>query len=255
MADVAHRPRALVGVASAAVALGVTQLVAVAFGPEADSRTAVGSAVIDLTPGPVKEWAIQTFGTADKLFLSVMVLAMIAVIAAVAARWERSPIPVGSIVIACAGIAGAAAVLSREGASLLDVVPTAVGAICGIATLRFLTSGRLSDGDDGVAARASTEVPGTDDGQPADPGRRLSLAAMGFLGAGVLSGVIGMVVSRQLHSVSGDREAFTPPAIPKPIRTPAALGSACGGCPAQFRDEQRRLLPDRHGVERPAAQP
>ena len=32
--------------------------------------------VIDVTPGPVKEWAIQTFATADKLVLSVLVLAV-----------------------------------------------------------------------------------------------------------------------------------------------------------------------------------
>ena len=51
-----------------------TPLLAVAFGPEADARTAIGSAVIDLTPGPVKEWAIQTFGMADKLVLAVLVL-------------------------------------------------------------------------------------------------------------------------------------------------------------------------------------
>src|SRR6187431_14054 len=73
------------GVAAAAVALGVAQLVAVPFGPEADARTAVGSTVIDLTPGPVKEWAIQTFGTADKLFLTVAVVAVIVAIAAVTA--------------------------------------------------------------------------------------------------------------------------------------------------------------------------
>ena len=68
----------LAGIAAAAVALGVTELVAVAFGPQADARTAVGSAVIDLTHGPVKEWAIQTFGTADKLALSILVLGVMA---------------------------------------------------------------------------------------------------------------------------------------------------------------------------------
>ena len=51
-------PGAMAGVAAAAVALGVTQLVAAFVRPGADSRTAVGSTVIDLTPGPVKEWAI-----------------------------------------------------------------------------------------------------------------------------------------------------------------------------------------------------
>ena len=44
--------RAMAGIAAAAVALGVTQLLAAFVGPAADSRTAVGSAVIDLTPGP-----------------------------------------------------------------------------------------------------------------------------------------------------------------------------------------------------------
>ena len=74
--------KAMGGVAAAAVALGVAQLVGVAFGPEADVRTAVGASVIELTPGPVKDGAIDTFGTADKLALTVMVLMAIAVIAA-----------------------------------------------------------------------------------------------------------------------------------------------------------------------------
>ena len=77
MASPATESRMLAGIAAAAVALGVTQLVAVALGPQDDARTAIGSAVIDLTPGPVKEWAIQTFGTADKLVLSLLVLAVI----------------------------------------------------------------------------------------------------------------------------------------------------------------------------------
>ena len=74
----------MAGIAAAAVSLGITQLVAAFVGPASDSRTAVGSTVVDLTPGPVKEWAITAFGTADKLFLTLMVLAVIAVVAAVA---------------------------------------------------------------------------------------------------------------------------------------------------------------------------
>ena len=113
----ARDARSLAGIAAAAVALGVTELLAVAFGPQADARTAVGSAIIDLTPGPVKEWAIQTFGTADKLFLSILVLGVIAILAAVTARWETHRVPVGSAAIVVAGILGCAAVLSRAGAT------------------------------------------------------------------------------------------------------------------------------------------
>lgn len=198
----ARGTKALAGVAAAAVALGVTQLIAVAFGPQADARTAVGSAVIDLTPGPVKEWAIQTFGMADKLVLSVLVLAVIAVIAAVAAAAETRRIPVGSIAIVAAGIAGCAAVLSRAGASVADIVPTLVGTTCGVAVLRLLISGRFTD------------EPEADDAPDSpDRGRRLSLVTLGFLGAGALSGVGGVVLSRLTSSVAGDRDAFALPQV------------------------------------------
>ncbi|MGX9790599.1 molybdopterin-dependent oxidoreductase [Mycobacterium sp. MMS18-G62] len=198
----ARESRMLAGIAAAAVALGVTQLVAVAFGPQADARTAVGSAVIDLTPGPVKEWAIQTFGTADKLALSILVLGVIALIAAVTARWETRRVPVGSAAIIAAGVAGCAAVLSRSGASWADIVPTVVGTACGVAVLRLLTSGRWVDEPD------STDAPDSP-----DRGRRLSLVTLGFLAAGVASGVGGVVLSRLLSSVSGDRDSFALPRV------------------------------------------
>ncbi|MGB0437919.1 MAG: oxidoreductase, partial [Mycobacterium sp.] len=122
--------KALGGIAAAAVSVGVAQLVSAVFGRQADVRTAAGSAVIDLTPGPVKEWAIQTFGTADKLVLSVLVLVVIAVVAAVAGLAESVRRPLGSAMIAATGVAGCAAVLSRTGATLVDIVPTVVGTAC-----------------------------------------------------------------------------------------------------------------------------
>lgn len=198
----ARGAKAMAGVAAAAVALGLTQLLAVFFGPEADARTAVGSSVIDLTPGPVKEWAIQTFGTSDKLFLSIAVIAVIVAIAAVTAQYETRRRPVGSAVIVAAGIAGCAAVLSRAGAGFADIVPTVIGTVCGVAVLRLLTSGRFVDEPEGD--------PGEDS---PDRGRRLSLVTLGFLGAGALVGVGGAVLSRLTTSVAGDRSAFALPKI------------------------------------------
>ena len=202
MAEAARDKRMLAGIAAAAVALGVTQLLAVPFGPEADARTAVGSAVIDLTPGPVKEWAIQTFGTADKLFLTILVLGVIALLAAVTARWETRRTPVGSAAIVVAGVVGCGAVLSRAGATPVDLVPTVVGTVCGVLVLRLLTSGRFTD----------APQPDENSDSP-DRGRRLSLVTLGFLGAGALSGVGGVVLSRMLSSVSGDRDAYALPQI------------------------------------------
>ena len=55
---------------------------------EADARVAIGSVVVDLTPGPIKEWAIQTPGFLDKLFVAVVLLVVIATIAAIAGTLE-----------------------------------------------------------------------------------------------------------------------------------------------------------------------
>lgn len=144
MVETATRPSPWIGVAAAAVALGVAQLTAVAFGPHADSRTAVGSAVVDLTPGPVKEWAIQSFGTSDKLALSIVVLVVVAVIAAITAQYETRRRPVGSVAVVVAGVLGCAAVVSRAGATPVDVVPTLIGTVCGVLVLRWLVAGRFA---------------------------------------------------------------------------------------------------------------
>ncbi|MDR3660271.1 MAG: molybdopterin-dependent oxidoreductase [Mycobacterium sp.] len=202
MARRLDRHRLLAGLAAAAVALGVALLLAVPFGPHADPRTAVGSAIIDLTPGPVKEWAISNFGTNDKLFLSTTVLAVIAVIAAVTAQFETRRIPVGTIAIGLAGLMGSAAVLTRTGARPVDIVPSIVGAAAGIAVLRLLTSERHRE-------------PPTESPTP-DPGRRHTLTAVALLAAGTAAGVVGTVLGRAVSSVAGDRTAYVPPAPKMP---------------------------------------
>jgi DMSO/TMAO reductase YedYZ molybdopterin-dependent catalytic subunit len=196
------------GVAAAAMALGITQLLAVPFGAAADSRTAVGSAVIDLTPGPVKEWAIQTFGTSDKLFLTVAVLVGMLAIAAISAVWETPRRPVGSIAIGVAGLLGVAAVLSRPGAGVADTLPTVVGTVCGIAVLRRLTSRH-------TAVQSATDAKA--DAEP-DAGRRNSLLTLALAAVGLLCAAVGAMWSRRVHSVAGDRQEFTvPPAtVPAP---------------------------------------
>lgn len=191
--------RMVAGLAAAAVSVGVAQLFAPLFSPAADVRNAVGSAVIDMTPGPVKEWAIQAFGTADKLFLSVMVLVTIGIAAALAALWERPGIPVGSLAIAAGAAAGMSAVLARPGAEAADVIPTLLAALCGIGVMRLLTS-------DGGPTRH-------------DADRRRSLQALGFVGLGVLSGTAGELLTRRLWSVEGDRRVFSLPGA-APAATP-----------------------------------
>jgi DMSO/TMAO reductase YedYZ molybdopterin-dependent catalytic subunit len=199
MADASSNDRMVAGVAAASVSLGVAQLVGILFGPRADARSAIGSAVVDLTPGPIKEWAIQTLGSLDKVFLAVVVLVVIATIAAIAGSLETRRRPIGSAVIAAAGVLGCVAVLSRQGATALDTIPTVAGAVCGVAALRLLILRFWPPGD----------PVGHD--QP-DVGRR-GLVIFGLLGLGVASGVAGAVVTRLVHSVAGDRNSLT---LPRP---------------------------------------
>lgn len=201
MAAAPSNQRMIAGVAAACVSLGVAQLVGIPFGARADARAAIGSAAVDLTPGPIKEWAIQTLGSLDKLFVALAVLVVIATIAAIAGTLETRRRPLGSAVIAAAGVLGCVAVLSRPGATALDTIPTIAGAVCGVATLRLLTRRFSADREDHAEL---------------DVGRR-RLVLLGLLGFGVVSGVVGVVVTRLVHSVAADRSSF---ALPRP-RTPA----------------------------------
>ncbi|HEY1842316.1 MAG TPA: molybdopterin-dependent oxidoreductase [Mycobacterium sp.] len=203
MAVAPSNERMVAGVAAASVSLGVAQLVGILFGARADARGAIGSAVVDLTPGPIKEWAIQTLGSLDKLFLAFVVLVVIAAIAAIAGSLETQRRPVGSAVIAAAGILGCVAVLSRQGATALDTIPTVAGTACGVAALRLLIH-RFWPGRGDPADRTDHDEP--------DAGRR-RLVMFGLLGFGVVSGVAGGVITRLVHSVAADRNSFT---LPRP---------------------------------------
>jgi DMSO/TMAO reductase YedYZ molybdopterin-dependent catalytic subunit len=203
MAVVSSNERMIAGVAAASVSLGVAQLVGIPFGARADARAAIGSVAVDLTPGPIKEWAIQTLGSLDKLFVAVVVLVVIATIAAIAGTLETQRRPLGSAAIAAAGVLGCIAVLSRQGATVLDTIPTVAGAVCGVAALRLLIR-RFWPG------RGDPEDSADYDGP--DAGRR-RLVVFGLLGFGVVSGVAGAVITRLLHSVAADRNSFT---LPRP---------------------------------------
>src|SRR6202008_137055 len=185
------------------VSLGVAQLVGIPFDARADARSAIGSVVVDLTPGPIKEWAIQTLGSLDKLFVAVVLLVVIATIAAIAGTLETQRRPLGSAVIAAAGAVGCMAVLSRQGATALDTIPTVAGAACGVAALRLLTR-RFGPGPGDPEDRGDYDEP--------DAGRR-RLVMFGLLGFGVVSGVVGAVITRLVHSVAADRNSF---ALPRP---------------------------------------
>jgi len=138
------RPRAgtatgvFTGLLTAAVALGVGQLVAGVTGSEGSPVVAVGGAAIDLTPPPLKNFAISTFGANDKTALVIGILFLLGVVAAtigVAAVRRFSYGLAGLGVFAAIGLIAA---LTRPTAHPADVLPSLVGAAAGLIAMSRL---------------------------------------------------------------------------------------------------------------------
>ncbi|MFE6839410.1 molybdopterin-dependent oxidoreductase [Streptomyces sp. NPDC057705] len=138
------RPRRTLGVVSGLVAavagLAVAELASAAVRPEASPVTAVGGALVDLTPVAVREWAIGLFGTADKLVLTLGIVAVLAVVAALAGLLAVRHLPAGLAVAGGFGLLGAAAALSRPEASWRDALPSLVGGLTAAGVLYLLVT-------------------------------------------------------------------------------------------------------------------
>src|SRR6266700_7832721 len=95
------------------LALGIGQLVAGIVAPDGSPVVAVGEASIDLTPPPVKNFAISAFGSNDKLVLVSGILAVLAVFAAVVGMLAMRKLWYGMAGLAVFTAIGMAAALSR----------------------------------------------------------------------------------------------------------------------------------------------
>lgn len=127
------------GLLAALAGTAAGHLVAALSNPASSPVLAVGTAVINLTPTPVKVWAVRTLGSADKPVLigSVLVVALLfAGFAGVVAR-RRFGVGVALLMLLVA-LAGAAA-LVQPAAGPLDALPAVATAVVGLAVLAYLT--------------------------------------------------------------------------------------------------------------------
>jgi DMSO/TMAO reductase YedYZ molybdopterin-dependent catalytic subunit len=141
-ADQPRRPRALigalVGLLAAAVSIGAAQFASGLGVPQSSPVLAVGQAAIDLTPPPVKDFAISTFGADDKTVLLGGILVVIALYAAVVGMLAVRRLAFGLLGLAIFACIGLWATLTRPTATAGYVVPTLVGAAAGAFALAWL---------------------------------------------------------------------------------------------------------------------
>ena len=168
------------GILATLVGIGLAHAVAALTVPDTSPVLAVGSVVIDLTPTPMKEWAIRTFGSADKVVLVGSVLAGVLVLAAVAGLLARRRVAYGATLLVLLVAVAGAAVLSRPAARALDLLPSVVAAVSAVVALLWLARAH-------AAAAAG----------PAGGGRRGVLVAGGVIALlAAAGGAAGQVISR-----------------------------------------------------------
>ena len=182
---------AAAGLLAGAVALGVAELTAAVTGPSGAPVVAVGEAAINLTPVPVKEFAIAHFGTHDKQALIAGILVLLAGLAAVTGVLTVRRLRFGLAGLAALAAVGAAAGISRPGAGVADVLPTLAGVAAGAGTLILVVH----------AVRGLREGPGAE-----GPGRRQVL-------------------------IAGTTAAGSGPGSPRPASTPGSSGCGAGTPP------------------------
>jgi DMSO/TMAO reductase YedYZ molybdopterin-dependent catalytic subunit len=166
------------GVLSTVAGVALGHLVAALTNPAASPVLAVGATVIDLTPTPLKEWAIAQFGTNDKAILIGSVLLGVLVLAAVAGLLALRRFAYGAALLLALVAVAAGAALTRPTAGPADLVPSLAAAVAGVGALWWLDRSQ----------RAAAPAPHRGDTPDVLPGtgstsRRTVLYAAGTLAA------------------------------------------------------------------------
>jgi DMSO/TMAO reductase YedYZ molybdopterin-dependent catalytic subunit len=191
---------ALSGLLAAAVALGVAELISGITGPLGSPVVAVGGAAIDMTPIPVKDFAIVHFGSHDKTALISGIFVLLAIFAVVIGVLSRRWLAAGLAGLTIFGALGVSAALTRPTAGATDVLPTLAGVAAGMAALILLS-----------------QVGAPDQSPQIGPGRRAFLAA-----------AAGMVVVAAAAGAGGDLllRRFSAATARNQVRLPAAARAA-----------------------------
>ena len=218
----------LLGLLSSAAGLAAAELVVGLVRGSASPVVPVGQEVIDRVSPSVKDWAIDTFGTADKAVLvlgSLIVLAVIgSIVGILTVRGHRTE---AYIVTLFTGLIGVLAVLQRPAPSFGKLAPALVGTAVSIATLWWLSERLVSlrgmpagrAGDQTSTAPASSE--------PAQS-ETMGLNRRGFLygavtvgSASVVTAGFGRMLQRRFD-IDDERAEF---ALPEPSSSSPAVGA------------------------------
>jgi len=200
---------ALVGIVAGALTLGVAELLAglmtrtgLATGTPSPV-VAVGGVFVDHTPPWLKNFAVSTFGTNDKLALfigmAVVLTAACAVMGVLGARRQTA----GFVAFVGVGAIGALAVVSRPRSGSFDILPTMIGVAAGLWALSALWP-------QGARASAGTTI----------DRRRFLVGGAGVAAAGATAAAIGQSLGQRAAQATKSRSAIRLPKAVNPVVIP-----------------------------------
>ncbi len=201
---------AVAGFCSAAAMFAVAQFASAFFNSASSPFFALGSAIIDLTPPWLKDFAIATFGTNDKVALFFSIAAVATVLSALIGLLAKRSFALACTAIIALAVVMSSAVAARASTSLLDITPTVLGAVAGIGILQWLS--RL--------IAATTPRP-SQDADASGPSRRTFLlnSALTLAAAAIATGVsTSLAASRNMADAA--RKALR---LPRPRTKAKAL--------------------------------
>ena len=233
---------AFAGLIGAAVALGVSELIAGVLSPGSSLIAAVGQTIIDLQPPGAKDFVVALFGTNDKLALEVLVAgtrSRSGHCSAISAR-DRFAIAAGGFV--AFGILGFLAVLRLPlGSATIGALSAGIAVIAGLQVMSWLMRRHAAAGPRTHEQACPIGAVGNCSSPVRRSGSRRSPE-------GSWAGCSGLVRA----SRRPEADAQIPPA--SAVAAALAAGHrpvAAGRRPHPDRHAERPVLPDRHRAPHP----
>jgi DMSO/TMAO reductase YedYZ molybdopterin-dependent catalytic subunit len=208
----------LLGLLATATGLAIGELVAGLARSASSAVIPVGQEVIDRVPPWLKDWAIDTFGTADKAVLvvgTVLILGVVgSVVGILAVRGQLGGAVAVTVIV---GLVGASAVLARPEPTLVKLLPALLGTAASVAVLLLLAPREL------VTEPSTEPADHTMVGAGGDR-RRFVVGGVTAAGVALVAGWSGRALQRRFDVADERVELVLPAAAPAAVSLDTELG-------------------------------
>ena len=198
--------------------LAAGELVAIPLSRLASPFQAVSAFLVDHSPAAAREWAIDTFGTNDKLALMIGVGLAVAVLSVLAGILQVVRPPAGALIVVLVAIFGVVAAATRPTATVSYVIPSIVAGVVAVVLLVILCRG--ARGTNRVERRSHTADEKGCESYDSGWSRRTFLVT-----AAVVAGAsaVSLVVARRLAEAGGVIAERARLVLPRPASSARAV--------------------------------